>query len=117
MEAYQAAATGENACRSTTHRPGAPGTIRAWARAGAPLEPLRSIPGAIGALLCILGGVIIAVQFGGGLYLSALGTLILTWVVMWNAFSMMIADYPVPPHQTETPGALAQKSVFAGTRV
>jgi hypothetical protein len=69
----------------------------AWARAGARLEPLRTIPGVIGALLCILGGASIAAQFGGGLYLTALGTIIMIWVVMWNAFSMMVADYGAPP--------------------
>jgi len=69
----------------------------AWARAQAPVELLRSIPGAIGGLLGVLGGASIIFQFGGGLYLSAIGILILIWVVIWNAFSMMIADYVVPP--------------------
>jgi hypothetical protein len=68
-----------------------------WAKAGGRVEPLRSIPGAIGGVLCILGGVSIAIEFGGGLYLSALGTIILTWVVIWNAFSMMVAQYDDPP--------------------
>ena len=69
----------------------------AWARAKAPVELRRSIPGAIGGLLGVLGGASIIFQFGGGLYLSAIGILILIWVVIWNAFSMMIADYVVPP--------------------
>ncbi len=43
--------------------------------------------------MSILGGVSLMLQFGGGLYLSALGTLLLTWVVVWNAFSMMIEEY------------------------
>ena len=60
------------------------------------LTIVLALVGAIGGLLCILGGVSIAIRFGGGLYLSALGTVILTWVVIWNAFSMMIADYAPP---------------------
>jgi hypothetical protein len=68
-----------------------------WARAQAPVELLRSIPGAIGALLGILGGASLIVQFGGGLYLSLLGTLVLIWIVVWNAFDMMIASYANPP--------------------
>jgi hypothetical protein len=68
-----------------------------WARAQAPVELLRSIPGAIGALLGILGGASLIVQFGGGLYLCALGTLILVWVVVWNAFDMMMASYADAP--------------------
>jgi hypothetical protein len=72
----------------------------AWARARARVELLRSIPGVIGALLGILGGASLIVQFGGGLYLCGLGTLILIWVVVWNAFSMMIATYADPPQST-----------------
>ena len=68
------------------------------ARAHAHFEALRSIPAGIGALLCILGGASLAAQFGGGLYLFAIGTFVLIWVVIWNAFSLMIADYEVPPH-------------------
>jgi hypothetical protein len=69
----------------------------AWARAHAEVQLLRSGLGGLGALLSILGGVSLIVQFGGGLYLSALGTLILIWVVVWNAFSMMIASYGDTP--------------------
>ena len=69
----------------------------AWARAQARVELLRSIPGAIGALLGILGGASLIVQSGGGLYLSLLGTLMLIWVVVWNAFDMMIASYADTP--------------------
>jgi hypothetical protein len=69
----------------------------AWARAHAPIELLRSIPGAIGAVVGILGGASLIVRFGGGLYLCGLGSLILIWVVVWNAFTMMIATYPNPP--------------------
>jgi hypothetical protein len=68
-----------------------------WARAHAPVELLRSTLGAIGALLGVLGGVSLIIRFGGGLYLCTLGTLILIWVVVWNAFSMMIANYTDPP--------------------
>jgi hypothetical protein len=69
----------------------------AWARAQASVELLRSIPGAIGSLLGILGGASLIAGFGGGLYLCGLGTLVLIWVVVWNAFSMMIATYADPP--------------------
>jgi hypothetical protein len=65
----------------------------AWARAHARLELLRSTLGALSALLSVLGGLSLIFQIGGGLYLSTLGTLILIWVVVWNAFSMMIASY------------------------
>jgi hypothetical protein len=69
----------------------------AWARAQARVELLRSIPSVIGAVLGILGGASLIVGFGGGLYLCGIGTLILIWVVVWNAFSMMIATYADPP--------------------
>jgi hypothetical protein len=61
-----------------------------WTRAHARVELLRSSLGALGGLLGVLGGASLIVQFGGGLYLCALGTLVLIWVVIWNAFSMMI---------------------------
>jgi hypothetical protein len=64
-----------------------------WARAHARTELLRSGLGAVGGVLGILGGASLIVHFGGGIYLSAAGTLILVWVVIWNAFSMMIASY------------------------
>jgi hypothetical protein len=67
-----------------------------WARAGASVLLLRSALGALGGLLGMAGGASLIVRFGGGLYLSALGSLILIWVVVWNAFSMMIADYATP---------------------
>jgi hypothetical protein len=57
----------------------------------------RAAPGAIGGLVGVLGGASLIVRFGGGLYLSAIGTLILIWVVIWNAFSMMIASYTEGP--------------------
>jgi hypothetical protein len=68
-----------------------------WAKAHARVELLRSIPGAVGGLLVILGGASLVVRFGGGLYLCGLGTLILIWVVVWNAFSMTIATYADSP--------------------
>lgn len=71
-----------------------------WVRAGAPLLLLRSVLGALGGLLGVFGGASLIARFGGGLYLSALGSLILVWVVVWNAFSMMIADYS-PPQRPE----------------
>src|SRR5437667_296156 len=64
-----------------------------WARAHARIELLRSSLGAVGGLLGVLGGASLMVHFGGGLYVCALGTLIMIWVVIWNAFSMMIATY------------------------
>jgi hypothetical protein len=64
-----------------------------WARAHARIELLRSSLGAVGGLLAVLGGASLIVHFGGGLYVCALATLIIIWVVMWNAFSMMTASY------------------------
>jgi hypothetical protein len=61
-----------------------------WARAQEHVGPLRSSLGVLGGLLGILGGTSLIVRFGGGLYLCAFGALILTWVVVWNAFSMMM---------------------------
>ena len=69
----------------------------AYARAQARVDLLRSIPGAIGGLLPIFGGVSLIAGFGGGLYLCALGTLVLIWVVVWAAFDMMIASYTDTP--------------------
>jgi hypothetical protein len=68
-----------------------------WARAHMQLLLLQSILGATGQLLAVLGGLSLAVRLGGGLYLSALGTLVIIWVVVWNAFSMMIANYADAP--------------------
>ena len=64
-----------------------------WARAQEHVGRLRSSLGVLGGLLGVLGGTSLIVRFGGGLYLCALGALILTWVVVWNAFSMMMATY------------------------
>jgi hypothetical protein len=64
-----------------------------WHIAQASVGLVRSTLGAIGGLLGVLGGASLIGQFGGGLYLGALGTLILIWVVVWNAFSMMIAPH------------------------
>jgi hypothetical protein len=61
-------------------------------RAQAHVGRLRSFLGVLGGLLGILGGARLIGLFGGGLYLCALGALIMTWVVVWNAFSMMIAS-------------------------
>lgn len=68
-----------------------------WAKAQAHVETLRSVLGGLGALLGVLGGASLIVQFGGGLYISALSMLILIWVVIWNAFSMMIGNFASPP--------------------
>jgi hypothetical protein len=69
----------------------------AWAKARERVDLLRAVPGAIGSVLGVLGGASLIVEFGGGLYLSALGGLVLTWVIVWNAFSMMVASYADPP--------------------
>jgi hypothetical protein len=68
-----------------------------WARAHARVELLRSSLGVLGGLLEVLGGASLIVQFGGGLYVCALGTLVMIWVVIWNAFSMLIANYAGAP--------------------
>jgi len=72
----------------------------AWTRAHAKVQLLRTILGGVGASLNILGGLSLMVRFGGGLFLSTLGTLILIWVVVWNAFSMMIANYQDTPESS-----------------
>ena len=69
------------------------GSFSARAKAQAHVGRLRSSLGVLGGLLGILGGVSLIVRFGGGLYLCALGTLLLTWIVVWNAFNMMLDTY------------------------
>ena len=68
-----------------------------WSRARAHVWLLRRSLGIVGAVLGILGGASIVVRFGGGLYLCALGGLILVCVVVWNAFDLMMAKYTDAP--------------------
>jgi hypothetical protein len=71
-----------------------------WIKARMRVLLLQSILGALGQLLTVLGGISLMIRFGGGLYVSTLGTLLMVWVVVWNAFSMMIASYGDTPRSS-----------------
>jgi len=64
-----------------------------WRKANAKLPPFRMILGAVAWVLNMLGGLSLIAEAGGGLYLNAAGGLIVIWVCMWNAWSLLLANY------------------------
>jgi hypothetical protein len=51
------------------------------------------IVGAAAWILLILSGASMVTEIGGGLYLHIAGCLILIWILMWNAWSLLIANF------------------------
>jgi hypothetical protein len=64
-----------------------------WRKANAKLPPVRMIVGATAWILLILSGASMVAGIGGGLYLHIAGCLILIWILMWNAWSLLIANF------------------------
>jgi len=64
-----------------------------WRKADANLPPIRMVVGAAAWTLLILSGISMLIETGGGLYLHTAGCLILIWILMWNAWSLLIANF------------------------
>ena len=64
-----------------------------WSRAKAKLPTARMLAGTVGWSLQALSGISLIAHVGGGLFLAIAGCLIVVWVIVWNAFSMTIAQY------------------------
>jgi len=64
-----------------------------WKKADAKLPPVRMIVGAAAWTLLILSGASMVTEIGGGLYLHTAGCPILIWILMWNAWSLLIANF------------------------
>jgi hypothetical protein len=64
-----------------------------WRKANAKLPPLRIIGGAMAWMLLSLSGASLIAGVGGGLYLNTAGCLVLIWICLWNAWSLLIANY------------------------
>lgn len=67
--------------------------IRSWLREVSGLPPLRLFAGAGAWLLGVAGGAGLLVQTGGGMFLVAASCLVLIWVCVWNAWSLLMGDY------------------------
>ena len=66
--------------------------IRSWiATAGVP--PLRLVAGTLSWLLGAAGGAGLVVGAGGGMFLVTGSCAVLIWVCVWNAWSLLIANY------------------------
>jgi len=64
-----------------------------WRKADAKLPAIRMIGGAAAWTLLFLSGASMVTEIGGGLYLHAAGCLILIWILMWNAWSLLTANF------------------------
>ena len=64
-----------------------------WSKANARLPPLRMIFGGLAWLSNSLSGASLIAEAGGGLFLNAGACLVLTWVCLWNAWSLLLANY------------------------
>lgn len=67
--------------------------IRSWIATVAGLPPLRLFAGTLTWLLGAGGGIGLIVHAGGGMYLITASCIVLIWVCVWNAWSLLIANY------------------------
>lgn len=67
--------------------------IRSWIATVAGLPPLRLFAGTAAWLLGTAGGAGLIVHSGGGMILVTVSCIVLIWVCMWNAWSLLIANY------------------------
>ncbi len=67
--------------------------IRSWLTAVKGLPPLRLLFGTGAWLVGAAGGAGLIVHAGGGMFLVTLSCLILIWVCVWNAWSLLIANF------------------------
>lgn len=67
--------------------------IRSWVVNVAGLPPLRLFAGTIAWLLGAGGGAGLIFHTGGGMFLVTASCIVLIWVCVWNAWSLLIANY------------------------
>jgi hypothetical protein len=67
--------------------------IRSWLKEVAGLPPLRLFAGTGAWFLGAAGGAGLLVQAGGGMFLVAASCLLLIWVCVWNAWSLLLGNY------------------------
>lgn len=67
--------------------------IRSWLTTVKGLPPLRLFFGTAAWLVGAGGGAGLIVHAGGGMFLVTLSCLILIWVCVWNAWSLLIANF------------------------
>jgi hypothetical protein len=67
--------------------------IRSWVATVAGLPPMRLLLGTIAWPLGAAGGAGLIVHAGGGMLLVTASCILLIWVCVWNAWSLLIANY------------------------
>ncbi len=67
--------------------------IRSWLGTVAGMPPLRLFAGTMSWLLGAAGGAGLIFHVGGGMYLLTASTFVLILVCVWNAWSLLIANY------------------------
>ena len=67
--------------------------IRSWLATVKGMPPLRLFFGTGAWLVGAAGGVGLLTQSGGGMFLVTLSCVILIWVCVWNAWSLLIANF------------------------
>lgn len=67
--------------------------IQSWLTSVKGLPPLRLFFGTAAWLISAGGGAGLIVHAGGGMFLVTLSCLILIWVCVWNAWSLLIANF------------------------
>jgi hypothetical protein len=66
--------------------------IRSWiTTAGMP--PVRLAAGTLAWLMGAAGGLGLVIRAGGGMFLVTASCAILIWVCVWNAWSLLLANY------------------------
>ena len=67
--------------------------IRSWIATVPGLPPLRLFAGTAAWLLGAAGGAGLVFHEGGGMFLVTASCIVLIWVCVWNAWSLLIANY------------------------
>ena len=67
--------------------------IRSWIATVVGLPPWRLFAGTAAWLVGAAGGAGLIVHAGGGMFLVTASCMILIWVCVWNAWSLLIANY------------------------
>ena len=67
--------------------------IRSWLVSVRGLPPLRLFAGTAAWLVGAAGGAGLIVNHGGGMFLVTASCLMLIWICVWNAWSLLIANF------------------------
>lgn len=67
--------------------------IRSWLKTVPGLPPLRLFGGTAAWVIGAAGGAGLIVHAGGGMFLVTASCMILIWVCVWNAWSLLIANF------------------------